>query len=118
MPRYRNLGTSIFLFCLAITIVLSGGFIVWGTPAVLAFLLVINLTTFALFGWDKHQAKKSRQRVPENTLHALALLGGSIGSLAGQRCFHHKRSKSSFMRWYWGIVAVQTLTLITYALAG
>ena len=117
MPRYRNLGTSIFVSCLAVTLVLSGGFIVWGVPPLLAFLAVLNITTFSLFGWDKFQAKKSRQRIPENCLHGLALIGGSLGSIAGQRCFHHKRSKTSFMRWYWGIVAFQAIVLIAYVLS-
>lgn len=115
MSRYRNLATSVFLICLALSMVLTGTLIVWGMPAALAYLSAISLVTFSCFGWDKHLAKRSGQRIPENCLHALAFLGGSPGSLLGQRVFRHKSTKKAFQRIYWVIVGVQILILITIA---
>jgi uncharacterized membrane protein YsdA (DUF1294 family) len=114
--RYRNLAASVFLFSLALTVILTGCLIVWGMPTLSSYLFAISLVTFAYFGWDKYQSKRSRQRVPENCLHALALIGGSPGSLAGQRFFRHKNSKKAFQQIYWGIVALQILIALTIAL--
>jgi uncharacterized membrane protein YsdA (DUF1294 family) len=117
MPRrYRNLAASVFFFSLALTVILTGSLIVWGMPAWSSYLSAISLITFVCFGWDKYQAKQSRQRVPENCLHALAFIGGSPGSLVGQRFFRHKSSKKAFQQIYWGIVVLQILIVITIAL--
>ncbi len=57
----------------------------------LCYLLVINLVAFFMMGWDKRQAKKEgARRTPEKNLFAVALLGGSIGAIAGMRHFRHK----------------------------
>ena len=54
------------------------------------FLIVINIIGFALMGIDKKRAQRSAFRIPEATLFAIALIGGSIGSILGMRLFHHK----------------------------
>ena len=68
-----------------------------------AWLLVINLATFAVYGADKRRARRGAWRVPERTLLLLPLLGGSIGALLGMRVFHHKTK-----HWYfvWGVPAI------------
>ena len=50
----------------------------------------MNLIGFALMGIDKHRAKKRAFSIPEATLFLIALIGGSIGSLAGMYAFRHK----------------------------
>ena len=55
-----------------------------------AYLVLMNLVTFWVYGADKRRARRGRWRVPEKTLFLLPLLGGSIGALAGMRVFHHK----------------------------
>ena len=45
---------------------------------------------------DKRRAKKKRWRIPEVTLLASALLGGSIGALAGMYLFRHKTRHLKF----------------------
>lgn len=62
--------------------------------------LVLSLTTFILYGWDKWCAKRNAERVPEFRLHMLALFGGWPGAMAGQKLFNHKSSKKSFMILY------------------
>lgn len=58
--------------------------------------LVLNLITFAAFGWDKRQATLNRWRTPEATLLLLAAVGGSVGALCGMSVFHHKTKKLAF----------------------
>ena len=66
-----------------------------------AWLAVINLITFLIFGLDKWKAKRKMRneavrRVPEKTLFLLAVLGGSLGALLGMQVFHHKTLHRSF----------------------
>ena len=115
MARYRNLGPSTFFFSLALVITLTGLLIVWRMPAWLAYFFAVSLVTFGTFGWDKFQAKRSRKRIPENCLHALTLIGGTLGSLAGQKMFRHKTAKGQFQRGFWIVVGIQALILIAFA---
>ncbi|MDE6917731.1 MAG: DUF1294 domain-containing protein [Lachnospiraceae bacterium] len=54
------------------------------------YLILINLTGFAVMGIDKRRAIQKRWRVRESTLFLIALAGGSAGSIVGMRTFHHK----------------------------
>ena len=56
----------------------------------LAYLLLINLCGFVSMGLDKEKARKRKWRIPEKTLFLFALLGGSLGSMAGMQLFRHK----------------------------
>lgn len=58
---------------------------------------LINLFTFLAYGRDKQCAKRGEWRIPEVQLHTLELLGGTIGALAGQKFFHHKNKKKTYM---------------------
>lgn len=73
-----------------------------------AYLVLMNLVTFWVYGADKRWARRGRWRVPERTLFLLPLLGGSIGALLGMRVFHHKTK-----HWYfvWGIPAILLVQL-------
>ena len=46
-----------------------------------AYLIGVNLTTFVMYGSDKHRAVHSDSRIPEVVLHLLALAGGSAATL-------------------------------------
>ena len=50
----------------------------------------MNIIGFASMGIDKKRAQRSAFRIPEATLFAIALIGGSLGSILGMRVFHHK----------------------------
>lgn len=54
------------------------------------YLAAINLAAFGLMAADKRRAQKHRCRIPEHTLFAAALLGGSIGAIAGMYLCRHK----------------------------
>ena len=74
---------------------------------ILAYFIAINITTFTLYGYDKFISSGEKLRVPENNLHALALLGGSPAGLSAQKFFRHKTIKGSFQLVYWLIVLAQ-----------
>ncbi len=56
-----------------------------------AYLIALNALSFAVYGWDKARSKvRGARRVPEKALFLLALLGGSVGAVAGMRVWRHK----------------------------
>ena len=78
-----------------------------------AYLLLVNLAAFCLMGWDKRRSKKAgARRVPERRLFLAAVLGGSVGAIAGMFHFHHKTR-----HWYfrWGLPAILLLQLAAAA---
>jgi uncharacterized membrane protein YsdA (DUF1294 family) len=66
----------------------------------------MSFACFVAYGWDKRSAATGSRRVPEQTLHILALLGGWPGALLGQRHFRHKTKKLSFLIVFWCVVAL------------
>ena len=62
----------------------------------LFYLLLINALGLVIMLADKRRAQKKLWRIPESTLLTVALLGGSAGTLAGMRMFHHKTRKPKF----------------------
>ena len=60
------------------------------------YLLIINAAAFLLMLIDKHKARKNQWRIPERTLFLSAILGGSVGALAGMYVFRHKTKHLSF----------------------
>lgn len=64
----------------------------------LIWLAAVNLLAFALMGLDKWKARNDRWRIPEKTLFLFPLLGGTVGGIAGMRCFRHK-TKHWYFRW-------------------
>ncbi len=63
---------------------------------VLIYLVIINVVSFFIYGFDKWKAKKSRWRIRETALLGLAVLGGSIGALLGMQVWHHKTMHKKF----------------------
>ena len=70
----------------------------------LGLVLVMSLVCYAAYGLDKWRAVNDGRRVPERMLHLLAFLGGWPGALLGQRQFHHKTKKVSFLVVFWLVV--------------
>lgn len=86
----------------------------------LGLVAAASLVTFAAYGFDKRRAGAGGRRVPERTLHLLALLGGWPGALAAQRRFRHKTQKVPFLVAFWGTVALHVALVgaVGYALTG
>ena len=71
------------------------------------YFSVINLATYAAFETDKRRAIEGGWRWPERMLLGLALAGGSIGAVAGQRRLRHKTLKQPFASELMMIVGLQ-----------
>lgn len=85
------------------------------TAIYLGIVLVMSLACFFAYGWDKGCAANGSRRVPEQTLHTLALLGGWPGALVGQRYFRHKTKKLSFLIVFWCVVVLHVAIVGTAA---
>lgn len=79
---------------------------------IIIYLLIINITTFFTYGIDKWKAKKSKWRIREASLLALAVLGGSIGAWLGMKVWHHKTMHKKFK---YGVPAILILQLALLA---
>ena len=77
----------------------------------LAWWLALNVATVFVYGYDKAIAGGRRRRVPERTLLALTLIGGSPGALLAMGLFRHKTAKAGFRRAMMAIVIVQAALL-------
>lgn len=73
-----------------------------GLPWYPTWLAAASVVTFAAYGADKGLARKEARRIPEATLHLLALVGGFPGAWAGRSVFRHKTLKPVFLWVLWG----------------
>lgn len=62
-----------------------------------AYLIIINILSFILYGIDKLKAIKKKEKISEKALILIGILGGSIGSLIGMNLFRHKTKKLKFI---------------------
>ena len=62
-----------------------------------------------MMGIDKKKAKKRSFRIPEASLFIIAVIGGSLGTIAGMYFFRHKTR-----HWYfvYGMPAILILQII------
>lgn len=79
------------------------------------YLAVVNVIAFVLYGLDKYKAKTGAWRIPEKTLLGIAVIGGSVGALAGMNFFRHKTR-----HWYfkYGLPAIFAVHLCIAAYFG
>lgn len=78
---------------------------------IVAYIVIVNIVAFCMYGIDKSAAIKQKQRIPNRVLLLIAVFGGSLGALAGMYTFRHKTKK-----WYY-TVTVPALLLIQIAAA-
>jgi len=80
--------------------------------------MFLSLSVFAFFAYrsDKRRAEAGEWRVPEATLHAMALLGGWPGAFLAQRVFRHKTSKLSFLFIFWCVVGIHEYLAVDFLL--
>lgn len=83
---------------------------------ILTYFAVITIVAFALMGVDKHKAKKGAFRISEASLFITALMGGSIGSVAGMLVFHHKTNHWYFQAFMPLITLLQMTGLLLWAI--
>jgi uncharacterized membrane protein YsdA (DUF1294 family) len=62
----------------------------------LAYVVIMNITAYALYGIDKYKAVHRKRRIKEIVLILIALFGGSAGALTAMAVFHHKTKHDKF----------------------
>ena len=81
----------------------------------LIWVLSWTLIAFVLMGADKWKARHESRRIPEKTLFLSAILGGSLGALAGMYLFRHKTKHRSFTVGMPMILALQVALVLFLA---
>lgn len=79
---------------------------------IIIYLLIINIISFITMYIDKKRAKWGKWRIKESTLFTLALIGGSIGGIAGMYTFRHKTKKTRFIVGFPLVLIVQIISII------
>lgn len=57
---------------------------------IIVYFICMNILGLMIMGIDKYKAKKKTFRIPEATLFAIAIFGGSVGTTLGMFLFRHK----------------------------
>ena len=78
----------------------------------IAYLALINICLFIMMAADKRKAKRGKRRIPEARLFLFALLGGSLGGIAGIYCFRHKTKHKSFTLGFPAILILELAALV------
>ncbi len=83
----------------------------------LAYLVVANLVSFAMFGIDKQRAREGQRRISERALLTSAVVSGTIGAWVGMSVFRHKTAKRTFQAKMVAMTAVDAAVLLIALLA-
>ena len=79
----------------------------------LVYFLLINAAGFLLMLVDKYKAKRNLWRIPESTLIGVAVIGGSLGAMAGMNLFRHKTKHAKF---FIGLPVILALQIVLVSL--
>ncbi|MBQ9980886.1 MAG: DUF1294 domain-containing protein [Oscillospiraceae bacterium] len=79
--------------------------------ALIAWLVIVNVFGLAIMGIDKAKAQTDKRRIPERTLFFVAVVGGSLGVLAGMYIFRHKTRHKKFTIGIPVIIVLQLIAL-------
>ena len=80
--------------------------------AAIIYFVIINLAGLIIMSVDKKRAIKKAWRIPEATLFLVALVGGSIGTIAGMYLFRHKTK-----HWYF-VIGMPAILIIQCIVVG
>lgn len=75
--------------------------------AIIWHLLSINVVTWLAYYDDKKSSISGGWRIPERTLHAFTLIGGTPSAWIAQKKLRHKNRKQSFQLMFWFIFMLQ-----------
>lgn len=73
-----------------------------------AYLLLLSLITFIMYGVDKKRAKNGAWRIKEATLLLMSFLGGAFGGYPAMLIFLHKTTGE---HWYFTFVNILGLLI-------
>ena len=75
--------------------------------------VAVSLITFITYAVDKSKSLNSEWRIPEVTLHMLALTGGWPGAIIAQQTLRHKSTKKSFRSMFF-ITVLFNISLLAF----
>lgn len=75
------------------------------------YSLLINAVCYWQYAQDKHAAQQNQRRVPEQTLHLLAVLGGWGAAWFAQQKLRHKTQKQPFRQIYFATIVLNIMLL-------
>lgn len=95
---------------------------VWKIPKIsLMWPLMMSLATFIAYAKDKRAAHspegEEEDRIPDSTLHGLALLGGWPGALLAQQMLQHKNDHRIFRLMFWLSVVGNSVLCIVLSMS-
>ena len=99
--------TVLLAFTAAFAIAFAALELPWWIPALYVAMSLITFTAYAL---DKSAARRSAQRISEQALLSLGILGGWPGAILAQRQFRHKTRKLPFLIAFWAVVVQMSTT--------
>lgn len=67
---------------------------------------VASVFALLVYADDKSAAQQGRWRIPESTLHLIAIVGGWPGALVARHLFRHKTTKEPFRTTFWITVLI------------
>lgn len=106
-------GSRVVLVIPAFAALVLAVHLLWGVPKwLVGFYSAMSMATFITYALDKRAAARGEWRVPENTLHSLALACGWPGALLAQRLLRHKSAKAPFRRVYWAMVVLNVAAFV------
>ena len=82
------------------------------TEIFIIYIAIINVVAFVMYGVDKWKAKHAKWRTSEAALIFVAIIGGSIGALAGMAVWRHKTQHAKFKFGIPLILIIQIVALI------
>jgi len=81
------------------------------------YLIIVNITAFAVYGADKSKAIRHDWRISERTLLLIALCGGAAGALLAMILFRHKIKKARFVLMVPAMLAMWILLVLWLVIA-
>lgn len=79
---------------------------------VLLLICLMNAASYWFYAQDKEAAQLGGRRVPEQTLHVLAFLGGWPAAWLAQQKLRHKTQKQPFRKVYFCTIALNLLLIL------
>ena len=79
---------------------------------VLLLISLMNALSYWLYAQDKEAAQLGNRRVPENTLHLVAFLGGWPAAWLAQQKLRHKTQKQPFRKIYFCTIAFNLILIL------
>ena len=73
---------------------------------------VLSVVSAIAYALDKSAARRGGQRLSENSLHLISILGGWPGALIAQQLFRHKTKEKVFRTVFWITVLINFAFLV------